>query len=309
MSSPIIERISLTLVNLTPAVPNRRSTYDVIASRLSLIGTVEFRDGTIGCGEAVPPPTLSLEPLAEALSGLTRTTGRGLDGRSNLLDTLCLFHPVSFVDALDWIDSLSDVPGACDVSVGFRIPIEMALIDATLKFFERSWDQVVGWLELPGFGSPGSLKTVQLIPTAGISETAYLKEGAIGWPLRVTANTSITLNEENYRVTDMGDAGGMFAAMRCIHSANRSGLSIALTTPTYHTSIYTAAALRLLKVSPHISQAFLELKPVAQDVVQRLPRRSWRGKPREFTGFGLGVEVAPGQLRAIAAVPPVEIKF
>jgi len=71
------------------------------------------------------------------------------------------FHPGSFPEALEAIEALPWQDPAGQQLSAARAAVEMALLDATMRFFDRGPDDVVQWMGLPGFGSPGSLKQVR----------------------------------------------------------------------------------------------------------------------------------------------------
>lgn len=67
---------------------------------------------------------------------------------------LSSFRPAVLADALEFIEALPFQVGGRIVTAA-RAAVELALLDLTCRVFRRRPADVVGWMGLPGFGSPG----------------------------------------------------------------------------------------------------------------------------------------------------------
>lgn len=116
-----------------------------------VVVSIEFINGTIGVGETVPRRYLTGETTDSVIAA----------ARGVLATALLSFHPESFPDALEMIEALpwrneagAHIPSA-------RAAVELALLDAAMRTFHRGIDDVVQWMGLAGFGSPGSLRHIR----------------------------------------------------------------------------------------------------------------------------------------------------
>jgi L-alanine-DL-glutamate epimerase-like enolase superfamily enzyme len=71
------------------------------------------------------------------------------------------FHPRSFPEALETLESLPWKGAQGRFAPAARAGIELALLDAAMRAFRRSVNDVVQWMGLPGFGQPGSVEKVR----------------------------------------------------------------------------------------------------------------------------------------------------
>jgi L-alanine-DL-glutamate epimerase-like enolase superfamily enzyme len=127
---------------------------------------IELNDGTLGHGET----TVREEPPIATIEGLLAMIER------IFMPELLTMSPEVFADALERIDAL---PLRDDV--GMLIPearagIELALLSAYSRFFERPISEVNGWLGLVGFGPPGSQRSVRRRFILDGSSPASLKQ-------------------------------------------------------------------------------------------------------------------------------------
>lgn len=116
-----------------------------------VVVAVELTGGTIGYGETVAQSYVTGESANTVVEAV----------RSVFAPLLVTFHPASFPEALEIIESLPwhDAKG-CQIPAA-RAAVELALLDAAMRLFRRSMDDVVQWMELPGFGRPGSVGRIR----------------------------------------------------------------------------------------------------------------------------------------------------
>ncbi len=126
---------------------------------------VELADRTIGYGETLPRPYVSGETADTVLESIDRT----------MLDELLAFRPASFPEALERIDALPTHGRTGRLIVAARAGVELALLDAYSRHFAKPISDAVGWLGVPGFGSPGSTKHVRYSGVLSGGELSRLK--------------------------------------------------------------------------------------------------------------------------------------
>ncbi len=151
MGAVIVHRISLFSV----AIPVRRSVTCSAGQggpANPLVVAVELRNGTVGYGELFPARGAE----GGTVDSVTATV------RNVFLPVLMDFHPTSFPDALEAIETLPWRDGDDRLVAAERASVELALLDAAMRTFHRDVDDVVQWMGLPGFGSPGSVRQVRL---------------------------------------------------------------------------------------------------------------------------------------------------
>lgn len=89
------------------------------------------------------------------------TIGSAMDDiRAVFVPRLLDFRPTSFPEALEFIEALP-FEHTGRVINGARAAVELALLDLAGQAFRRRAVDAAGWLGLPGFGSPGSLRTAR----------------------------------------------------------------------------------------------------------------------------------------------------
>jgi muconate cycloisomerase len=145
----------ITCVRIYPlSIPLRQAFSHATHTRASadpLVVQVELADSTIGYGETLPRPYVSGETIDTVLQSIDQV----------FLKQLLLFRPTCFAEALERIDALP----ACDRSGqtfnAARAAVELALLDAYSKYFQKPISEAVGWLGLPQFGQPGSTRQVR----------------------------------------------------------------------------------------------------------------------------------------------------
>lgn len=135
------------------AIPLRRPFHHAAHSRSEadpVVVEVELGDGTLGYGETLARPYVTGETVASVIQTL----------REVLADELLGLRPESFPEVLERIEGLPDRDRTGAIITAARAGLELALLDAYSKHFERPISEVAGWLGLPGFGPPGSVKRV-----------------------------------------------------------------------------------------------------------------------------------------------------
>lgn len=151
---------SLTLYPLT--IPLRGEVSHAAASRRvaePVIVEVESQEGRTGFGETLPRPYVTGETVESVLADL----------RGPLLEAVLGFHPASFGEALEFIEALPWRAGEDRLMAAARAAVELALLDASMRCFNRHVDDIVSWLGQPGFGTPGSLRRIRY---SGVLATA-----------------------------------------------------------------------------------------------------------------------------------------
>ena len=161
MMPAIVDRVHIHRLH----IPLRRRVSHAATSRDTsepIIVSVELRNGTVGYGETLPRKYVTGEDTETAVATIGRV----------FVPVLAEFHADRFPDALAAIEALPwtdehgvPVPAA-------RAAVEMALLDATLRCFDRQMDDVVAWMGLPGFGSPGALSSIRFSGVLAGNDTA-----------------------------------------------------------------------------------------------------------------------------------------
>jgi muconate cycloisomerase len=104
----------------------------------------------VGCGETLARPYVTGESADSVVTDVVDV----------YREHLASLEADTFIEALEAIDAL---PGEADgrIVTAARAAVELALLDLALKVFERRPADVVGWLDLPGFGAPGCRRSVR----------------------------------------------------------------------------------------------------------------------------------------------------
>jgi L-alanine-DL-glutamate epimerase-like enolase superfamily enzyme len=143
---------SMTLIPL--AIPLKR---EILAPEgaLSVVTPVllgvQLRGGAVGYQEIPLPPDTAGSAFREIEAALLE----------EYLPVLIEGGASNFPDALALLDSLPWLEDETAWSSALRSALEMALLAAVLTHFDRSLDDLVGWLGLAGFGTPGSANAVR----------------------------------------------------------------------------------------------------------------------------------------------------
>lgn len=126
----------------------------------------ELRDGTIGYGETMARPYVT----GETPASVPETT------RNVFVDRLLGLHPENFGEALEAIEGLPWKDRQGRLIAAARAAVELALLDAYSRYFRTPLDQMCGWADLKGFGTPGSLPHIRYSAVLANSTLAGTKK-------------------------------------------------------------------------------------------------------------------------------------
>ncbi len=104
----------------------------------------------VGYGETLARPYVT----GETLESVTEDTVNIFAPR------LARFRPTSFVEALEFIETLP-VQVSGRILTAARAGIELALLDLVCRVYRRRPADVAGWMGLAGFGAPGCVQTAR----------------------------------------------------------------------------------------------------------------------------------------------------
>lgn len=133
-----------------------------------IVAAVELMNGIVGYGETLPRPYVTGETNASVLSRL----------REEFTKELLAFRPASFPEALEAIDALPMLSETGEVCAAARAAVELALLDGVLTMAGRSVGDVAGWMGLPGFGQPGSVRTARYSMVLASASRAAVRRNA-----------------------------------------------------------------------------------------------------------------------------------
>lgn len=129
---------------------------------------VELAGGVTGYGETLPRQYVTGESDQSVIDVI----------RDELIPRLLEFRPQSFGEALEAIDSLPPVNRKGECATAARAALELALLDAYARWFDRGMDQVTGWLGLASFGEPGSIRTIRYSGVLAMREPDRIRRAA-----------------------------------------------------------------------------------------------------------------------------------
>lgn len=135
-------------------IPLRKPFKHAAAERAvadPIVVEVELADGTIGYGETLPRPYVTTETLATVQAALGGT----------LLEALVDARPQSMPEALELAESLPWRDRDNQACPAARAGLELALLDAYSRLFERNLADAAGWFGVPGYSLPGSRDKVR----------------------------------------------------------------------------------------------------------------------------------------------------
>ncbi|MDO8631806.1 MAG: enolase C-terminal domain-like protein [Phycisphaerales bacterium] len=116
-----------------------------------IIVEVELTNGTCGFGETLAHPYVTGETAEWVMEAVRHVLAPALLG----------FHPESFPEALEAIDALPWNDDDDKPISAARAGVELAMLDAAMRHFGRTADDIVQWMGLAGFGSPGCIRQVR----------------------------------------------------------------------------------------------------------------------------------------------------
>ena len=150
MSAAVIHNVTIHRL----AIPMRVSVRHAAAARATadpVVVELELNNGVRGFGETLARPYVTGETGDSAARAIEQV----------FVPVLLEFHPQSFPEALEFIEALP-WRDAMDVPIpAAKAAVELALLDASMRRFDRGVDDVVQWMGLPGFGSPGCSRNVR----------------------------------------------------------------------------------------------------------------------------------------------------
>ncbi len=150
MSAAVVHRVTVHPLS----IPLRQKVTHAASAREAaepVVVAVELRDGTVGYGETLPRTYVTGETVESVVQAI----------QSTFVPALLTFHPESFAEALEAIEGLPWTDADDRPAPAARAAVELALLDGVLRSYRREIESVVQWMGLPGFGSPGSLRTIR----------------------------------------------------------------------------------------------------------------------------------------------------
>ncbi len=136
------------------ALPMKRKVSHAAGERAvsdPVVVAVELMNGVTGYGETLPRPYVTgetVESVAKLLAG-------------EFVKELLALRADALPAALEMIDALPFLSESGYPCPAARAAVELALLDACLRATNRDVGEVAGWLGLPGFGNPGSVRTIR----------------------------------------------------------------------------------------------------------------------------------------------------
>ena len=130
----------------------------------SVVVVIELTNGTLGYGETLPRPYVTHEDVTSVVDAI----------REVFAPLLGDFSPDSFPVALEAIEALPWRDRSDRLVPAARAAVELALLDAAMRTFNRGVDHIVQWMGLPGFGLPGSSRRVRfsgVLAAGGTNQT------------------------------------------------------------------------------------------------------------------------------------------
>ncbi len=140
ISSVTIHQLSIPLRRKVSHATSERAAADPV------IVTVELISGATGYGETEARAYVTGETQALAAEAIERA----------FVPRLLNLAPDHFPGALEAIDALPFADDRGRPIVAARAAVELALLDAYARHFDRPLPEVAGWMGLAGFGQPGS---------------------------------------------------------------------------------------------------------------------------------------------------------
>ena len=172
----IVAASAVRSINVLPlAIPMRRRVSHASSQRDvadPIVVAVELNSGIVGYGETLPRPYVTGETVESVLAAIEEMFVPGLVSLS----------PEHFPGALEAIDALPfETPDGRSVPAA-RAAVELALLDAYARHFDRPISEVAGWMGLGGFGPPGSTRTIRYSGVlASSSSVSTLKTLRLLW--------------------------------------------------------------------------------------------------------------------------------
>lgn len=136
------------------AIPMRQKFSHAAAERHvaePIVVGVELTNDTIGYGETHPREYVSGESYAQTLQTI----------RDIFIPLLVDAHPTNFGEAIEFAAGLPLIAPDGQPMTAARAAVELAVLDAYSKAFDRSIACIAGWLDAAWLGQPGSTETAR----------------------------------------------------------------------------------------------------------------------------------------------------
>jgi len=150
MADSAIKSISLYPLS----IPFRHKVAHAVAQRLtsdSVAVAIELNSHVVGYGETLPRPYVTGETVESVIATIRRVH----------LDHLVNLRPERFAAALEAIEQLPWRDGDGSLRPAARAAVELALLDAYSRHFQRPIHDAVGWMDLHEFGGRSSIAAVR----------------------------------------------------------------------------------------------------------------------------------------------------
>lgn len=138
----------------TLAIPMRRKFEHAAAQRVCsepIMVALELANGVVGYGETHPRVYVSGESHQDVLNSI----------RDIFVPRLLDLRPESFGEAIEAADALPFVRHDGASITAARAAVELAMLDAYSRAFDRSLESIAGYLDEPCLGPPGSRSTAR----------------------------------------------------------------------------------------------------------------------------------------------------
>jgi L-Ala-D/L-Glu epimerase len=136
-----------------PCIPLREKFQHAARAREEsqpLIVAVELPDGTTGYGETHPREYVTGESMHDAVRSIQEI----------FAPILVTIRPANFGEAIEAASNLPLFDAAGKVITAARAAVELALLDAYARYFQRSLSALAGWVDERWLGPPGSRRDV-----------------------------------------------------------------------------------------------------------------------------------------------------
>ncbi|MEK6674232.1 MAG: enolase C-terminal domain-like protein, partial [Planctomycetota bacterium] len=150
MSEAVVHRVTVWPLQ----IPLRWRVCHASAQRTvsdPIVVELELTNGVTGYGEAVPR------------SYLTGETAESVDVAisMDLVPAISTLRASTFSEALEAAERLPWLDHNEEPMPSARAAVELALLDAVMRTFRRTMNDVVQWMELTAFGTPGSMDHIR----------------------------------------------------------------------------------------------------------------------------------------------------
>lgn len=127
---------------------------------------VELTSGATGWGETLPRTDVTGESVGSVIQAIQEV----------FLPALMTFHPAGFAESLEAIEALPWRNADGGLMAAARAAVELAMLDALMRHYRRDVDDLVQWMGLPGFGSPGSAGRIRFSGVLASDDVAATAE-------------------------------------------------------------------------------------------------------------------------------------